>query len=116
MYLGKKVRVFLKDQAKECYSKLNRLSTKEKRIITKSIDRTINILKSNPQFGNPLSKNLIPEVFVTHGIQNLYRVKLSNYWRLLYTIESDGKNIFIFIVLICNHKDYNKFMGYKSKS
>ena len=47
------------------------------------------------------------------GIKNIYRLELSNYWRMLYTIEGDRVEIFIFILSIDSHKDYNKLFGYK---
>ncbi len=46
-------------------------------------------------------------------IQNLYRLELSNYWRMLYTIEGSRVEIFLFVLNIVDHKDYNKLFGYK---
>ncbi len=110
---GKKVKIFLKGQAKECYLNLKNRKDKEAGIILNSLKRMKNILQENPQYGNPLTRRLIPEDLLNLGIQNLYRVKLSNYWRLLYTIEGDRIIIFVFIIRILNHKDYNKLFGYK---
>ena len=61
----------------------------------------------------PISKKLIPTSLVKQGIQNLYRVELSNYWRMLYTIEGSKVEIFLFVLSIVDHKDYNKLFGYK---
>ena len=55
----------------------------------------------------------IPNKFKKLGIQNLYRVELSNYWRMLYTIEGTTIEIFLFVLNIVDHKDYNKLFGYK---
>ena len=79
----------------------------------RSIDRIINILKQNPQYGDPIRKELIPESFKKQGIKNLYRVELSNFWRMLYTTEGTRIEIFLFVLNIVDHPTYNKILGYK---
>ena len=109
----KNIKIFLKDQAKTNYLNLKKRNDKEAQTILNSINRVKTILKNNPQFGDPISKKLIPKTLKEKYIQNLYRVELSNYWRLLYTIEGNKIEIFLFILNIVNHKDYNKLFGYK---
>ena len=58
-------------------------------------------------------KKAIPKELKKLNIQNLYRVELSNYWRMLYTIEGNTIEIFLFVLKIINHKEYNKLFGYK---
>ncbi len=113
MYFGKEVRILLKGQAKNSYFELKRRKDKESQIILNSIERIKPILKDNPQFGDPIAKRLIPRLLREKGIQNLYRVELSNYWRMLYTIEGSKVEIFLFVLNIVDHKDYNKLFGYK---
>ncbi|MBI5392618.1 hypothetical protein HZA96_02000 [Candidatus Woesearchaeota archaeon] len=113
MFVGKEVRVLLRGQAKECYIELKKREDKEAQILISSIQRIIGILKDNPQFGDPISKRLIPVSLQQMGIQNLYRCELSNYWRLLYTLEGTNVEIFTFILSIVDHKEYNKLFGYK---
>lgn len=60
---------------------------KESQSLVKFIERITDILKQNPQFGDPIKKELIPEEFLKQGVKNLYRTELSNYWRMLYTLE-----------------------------
>lgn len=79
MFAGKEVRVLLKGQAKESYLELKRRDDKESIMLVNSIQRIINILKENPQFGDPIAKGLIPIKFKQGEIQNLYRAELSNY-------------------------------------
>ncbi|MBI3034333.1 hypothetical protein HYY72_04175 [Candidatus Woesearchaeota archaeon] len=78
MYYGKEVRIFLKEQAKESYLELKKRNDKESESILNSIERIKGILKENPQYGQPISKKLIPKTFLKLGIQNLYRVELSS--------------------------------------
>ena len=110
---NKEVRILLKDQAKESYIELKKRNDKESRTLLNSIERIFNILKQNPQYGNPIKKELIPKSILILGIKNLYRIELSNYWRMLYTIEGNKIEILIFVLKIVDHKEYNKLFGYK---
>ena len=113
MYLGKEVRILLKGQAKDSYLELKKRTDKESQSLLNSIERIKVILKDNPQFGSPIPKKLIPNPLMGMGIQNLYRVELSNYWRMLYTLEGSNLEIFLFVLNIVDHNDYNKLFGYK---
>lgn len=113
MFAGKPVRVFVKSQAKEILNTLN--DSKESKAILTSFERNKEILKENPQFGNPIRKQLIPKELKKMSITNLYRVELANYWRMLYTVEGDGNNIFVFILRIVDHQEYDKLFGYRKK-
>jgi hypothetical protein len=113
MFLGKEVRVLLKGQAKESFLELKKSTDKEAQSLVRSIQRKIDVLKDNPQYGDPIAKRLIPEKFKLMGIKNLYRAELSNYWRMLYTIEGTRVEIFLFVLSIVDHKQYNKLFGYK---
>ena len=66
---GKEVRIFLKGQAKEAYLELKKRQDKEARSILRSIERVKGILKENPQFGDPIKKDLIPISLKALGIQ-----------------------------------------------
>ncbi len=112
MFFGKEIRVKLKGQAQDAYLELKKREDKEAQILLRSIHRVIEILKQNPQFGDPIRKQLIPQRFLERGIQNLYRVELSNYWRMLYALEGTQIEIFCFILSIMDHKEYDKLFGY----
>jgi len=109
MFAGKEVRVFMKGQAKEAYLELKDRKDKESTILINSIDRVKDILKENPQFGDPIRKKQIPAEL---GIKNLFRVELSLYWRLLYTINGTDIEIILFILRIDDHKSYDKLFRY----
>lgn len=115
MFCGKEVRIVLKGQAKESFLELKKRDDKEAQSLLRSIDRIINILKQNPQYGDPIKKELIPDSFKKIGIQNLYRSELSNFWRMLYTIEGNKVEIFCFVLSIMDHPNYDKLFGYKGK-
>ena len=114
MFLGKEVRIFFKGQAKDSYLELKKRTDKESQSILRSIDRIREILKTNPQYGQPIAKNLIPDFMKKQGITNLYRAELSNFWRMLYTIEGNKLEIFLFVLNIVDHLAYNKIFRYNS--
>lgn len=94
---------------------LKQRQDKESLSILRSFERVREILKTNPQYGNPLAKELIPDEFKREGITNLYRAELSNFWRMLYTLEGNRIEIFIFILTISDHPHYNKLFGYRKR-
>jgi hypothetical protein len=112
----KNVRIVLSKDALIVYNYLKSNISKNNSILYKSINYKLNLLKENPQLGNPISKNKIPNNYVQkYGVNNLYRVELSLFWRMLYTLRYGDENtyIFIFLISIVNHKEYNKIFKYK---
>lgn len=58
MIFGKEVRVFMKGQAKDSYISLKSRTDKEAQTLLNSINRVTEILKHNPQHGNPIPKRI----------------------------------------------------------
>ena len=119
--MNKLVRVILLAEAKEEYKRLNEIvgqqiqqdkTSSEEIQLLKSIKQKIEFIKANPFYGDNIPKKLIPK---GHNVQNLWRVELSNFWRMLYTIRGDQIEIICFILEIINHEIYNKKFGYKRK-
>ena len=113
MFAGKEVRIFLKGDAKEAYEELKKRDDKEAKALLKSIERVIAILKDNPQYGDPVTNKLVPAKYKKLRLNNLYRAELSNFWRMLYTVEGNTIEIFVFVLDITDHAQYNKLFGYK---
>jgi hypothetical protein len=87
-------------------------------MILKSVNQKVNLIKANPHYGNPISKDLIPEEYkFKYGALNLFRVELPNFWRMLYTLTNGGTNIEIvaFVLDIVDHSSYNKLFEYRKK-
>ena len=117
--MNKPVRTILIDEAKEEYEKLNEIigqQIKEGKENTfeiqlmRSIKQKVNVIKANPFYGDNIPKRQIPK---NYNVQNLWRVELVNFWRMLYTIKGDQIEIICFVLDIINHKEYNKKFGYK---
>ena len=123
--MNKPVRVILLGEADSEYRRLNELAgqqlregkegTREEQLL-RSIKQKIDFLKANPFYGNNIPKALIPKEYIEkYNAKNLWRVELTNYWRMLYTIKGDHVEIVCFVLDVINHKDYDKKFGYKKK-
>ena len=72
----------------------------------------------NPHYGIPIEKRLIPQEYKTkYGITNLFRVELSNFWRMLYTMTNDEMEVEIiaFVLDITDHGIYDKKFHYRKR-
>ncbi len=79
----------------------------------KSIERALNLLKSNPFIGDNVKQDLWPKEF--SNLPNLFRMELSQFWRLLYYVVGDEVKVVSVVFEICDHKHYDKLFGYKKK-
>ena len=116
----KKIRLILSSDATEIYNDLKRKATTSKieRSILSAIIKKVELIKSDPHYGDPIAKDLIPSFYINkYGIRNLFRVELPNYWRMLYSLR-DGETkveIIAFVLDLVDHPTYNKKFGYKKK-
>jgi len=79
------VKIILSPEAQEVYRYLNReaLHSKIERSILKAVKSKGELIKINPQYGNPIAKKLIPKEYIEkYNITNLFRVELPNFWRM----------------------------------
>jgi len=84
--------------------------------LLEAIKQKAKILRENPFYGNQIQKKLIPKEFIQkYNIENLWRVELPNFWRMLYTIKGNEIEIICFVLEIINHKKYNKLFKYNKK-
>lgn len=117
-FKGKEIRVILSENAHKQYIKLNRFAKQESEnsvhhSLLKSVERVIEMLKKDPFKGEQIRKKMMPKSYIRkYGIDNLWRIELSNYWRMLYTIKGGSIEIINFILDIVDHKKYNKIFGY----
>lgn len=77
-----------------------------------SIQQKKDLIKQNPFYGDNIPKNQIPKSL---NVANLWRVELTGYWRMLYTIKGDNIEIVCFILHLIDHPTYDKIFGYKKK-
>jgi hypothetical protein len=80
--------------------------------LLRSIKNKIAILEMNPSYGQSVPKKLIPKNL---DVNNLFRVELAHYWRLLYTIRTTDIEVVSFVLYIFDHDEYDKLFGYKGR-
>jgi Txe/YoeB family toxin of Txe-Axe toxin-antitoxin module len=97
-----------KVQAQETTGKTN---SQEMQLL-KSIHDKIDLIKADPFYGDNIAKKKIPK---SYDAKNLRRVKLTGYWRMLYTIKGDELRIICFVLDIVDHKSYDKLFGYRKR-
>lgn len=119
--MNKPTRVVLLNEAEKEQKKLNEVvgqqikqgkENSEEIQLLKSIRQKIEFIKVNPFYGDNIPKKLIPKEY---NVQNLWRVELSNFQRMLYTIHGDQIEIVCFILDIIDHDKYNRKFGYIKK-
>jgi len=81
--------------------------------LLKSIQRAFGLLKINPFTGNPVPHKLWPKEL--ECLPNLFRMELSQFWRLLYYVTGDEIRIINVVFEICSHDQYNKIFDYRKK-
>lgn len=88
------------------------IQNSESQQLLKSITQKIELIRSNPQYGDSVPKKLIPKSF---PVDNLWVVDLSGFWRMLYTLKGSQVEILCFVLEICDHAKYDRIFGYRKK-
>lgn len=109
-----KARVRLAGQALEEYERLKKLvleeemkdiKSSENQTLWRSINQKIDWLKENPLRGEVVPKKEIPKDL---DVDNLFKIRLAQYWRMLFTIRREEIEIICFVLVIESHPDYDK--------
>jgi hypothetical protein len=121
--MNKPVRVVLLGDADKAFKRLNEIvgkqiklgreSTEEMQLI-RSIKQKIEFIKTNPFYGNPIAKNLMPDEYKTkYQAINLFRAELSQFWRMIYTLKGNEIEVVAFVLDIIDHPTYDDKFGYR---
>ena len=88
--MNKPVRLIFLDNADLEYKKLKEFVAKQieegkkntpDMQLLRSIDQKKDLIKANPFYGDNIEKRKIPKIH--YDVQNLWRVELTGYWRML---------------------------------
>jgi hypothetical protein len=123
--MNKSVKVVLLGEADKAFKRLNGIvgrqiesgkeNTTEMQLL-KSIKQKVDFIKANPFYGDPVAKNLIPPEYKSeYKAINLFRVELTGFWRMLYTLKGDQLEIVAFVLDLIDHPTYDKKFGYRKK-
>ena len=84
--------------------------------LLKAIDRTIEQLKINPQYGIHIPKKLIPKEYIEkYELNNLWKTNLPSYWRMYYTLSTTRLEILTVLITFEDHEEYDKRFKYKKR-
>lgn len=85
-------------------------------LLVKLIQNGIEKLKFNYKHGDHVSREKIPVEYVEkYGVKNLWKLNLSQYWRLIYTVKGSEIEVISVLLEVLDHKGYNRKFGYKTK-
>ena len=123
--IKKKITIKLVGDAEKAFNNLNKVVGEQRSSgITSSkditlldaINRIFDILISNPFYGENAKKDLIPKEYrQKYDASNLFIADLPDYWRMIYTLESDEIEIIAFVLDIIDHDEYNKKFKFRKK-
>ena len=95
-------------------AKGNRSNEREYKLLIKGIEK----LKMDYRSGAHISKKKNKKAFEfyqrKYGIENLWKLNVSQDWRMPYTVVSDGIEIVCFVLDLMDHKRYDKVFGYST--
>jgi len=123
--ISKIIRIIFTEDAEQEYQKLvdtvkqehqkGAMNSENQRLL-KSIDEKVERLKYAPDSGIQISRKLFPQEYLNeYGINNLWKMNLFNYWRLIYTIQGDKLEVLCVILDLIDHPTYDKKFGYRSR-
>ncbi|OIO21195.1 hypothetical protein COV61_05610 [Candidatus Micrarchaeota archaeon CG11_big_fil_rev_8_21_14_0_20_47_5] len=129
----KKVSVKLLGEAKDEYLHLQEIVKDERKrcikssfhqTLLKSIDSKLAIMKTNYDYGVQIPRRAIPAKYLQgYGVTNLWKVDLSGYWRMIYTLKQPQReqaeieiiSIWLDVLDIIDHPKYDKVFGYRKR-
>ncbi len=86
----------------------------EAEYLLKIIDRGIAKLVEDHTQGQKIQKKLFPAYYKKkYDVTNLWRLRLDDNWRMIYTLVGDRVRIVSVILEVLDHKKYNRRFGYK---
>ena len=123
--IKKKITIKLVGDAEKAFNDLNKIDgeqrsqgiTSSKDItLLNAISRIFDVIVNNPFYGENAKKDLIPKEYrQKYDADNLFIVDLPDYWRMIYTLESDEIEIIAFVLDIIDHDEYNKKFGFRKR-
>lgn len=119
------VRVIFVEEAEQEYQRLvevvkqeraRGVSNSENQMLLRSIDEKVERLKYAPDSGIHVPRKVFPAKYLLkYGINNLWKMNLFNYWRLIYTLRGDTLEVLCVVLDLVSHPDYNKIFGYRGR-
>ncbi len=125
MFKEKEIHVVFSEEARESFDELNKVVGEEVKknirasvhqTLLRSINRAKELLRENPFAGIQIPKSQIPRKYLlNYNATNLWKINLSDFWRMIYTATGNQVEIMAFVLDIIDHKTYDKIFGYRRK-
>ena len=123
--IKKKITIKLVGDAEKAFNNLNRMvgeqrssgitSSKDITLLA-AINRLFEVIVNNPFYGENAKKDLIPKEYrQRYDADNIFIADLPDYWRMIYTLESDEIEIIAFVLDIIDHDEYNKKFKFRKR-
>jgi len=123
--ITKKITIKLVGDAEKAFNGLNKIvgeqrsqgitSSKDIALLN-AISRIFSIMVKNPFYGENAKKDLIPKEYrQKYDADNLFIADLPDYWRMIYTLESDEIEIIAFVLDIIDHDEYDKKFKFRKR-
>ena len=119
------IRVIFAEEAEEEYKRLvetikfekeKGITNSENQKLIKSIEEKVERLKYAPDSGIQIPRKLFPAKYlVKYQINNLWKMNLFNYWRIVYTLRGDKLEVLCIVLDLIDHPDYNEIFGYRKR-
>jgi mRNA-degrading endonuclease RelE of RelBE toxin-antitoxin system len=109
-----KAKVFFADEKiRDTFADLKGSRRSEDQNLSILLDRAFDALSRDAFCGVQIPKKQIPEIYRRHNpsLRNLWKYNLTDSWRLIYTVASDGETIVVIIEWL-DHTTYERRFGY----
>ena len=123
--IKKKITIKLIGDAEKAFNDLNKLVGEQRNqgvtsskdiTLLNAINRLFDVIINNPFYGENAKKDLIPKEYrQKYDADNLFIADLPDYWRMIYTLESDEIEIIAFVLDIIDHDQYNKKFKFRKR-
>ncbi|MDD4255107.1 MAG: hypothetical protein PHP59_06980 [Methanofollis sp.] len=109
-----KAKIFFADETvRDAFTTLKASRRSDDQNLSALLDRAFDTLSENAFCGFQIPKKQIPKIYRRQNpsIQNLWKYNLTDSWRLIYTVASDGEMIVVIIEWL-DHTAYERRFGY----
>jgi hypothetical protein len=129
----RRISIKLLGDAKDAYLNLKKKAEEERKkgiissfhqTLLKSIEDKIAILKNDYDSGIHIPRDMIGRKYIAqYEVTNLWKVNLSGGWRMIYTLKQPQRedteveilSIWLDVLDIISHKEYDKIFGYRGR-